>query len=70
MIRYNESDDPTESGVYACRVPSDHCPGLYTDIFLMWMDGKWGYLGSDQRYRGHVAGWVGPLQRRMKGVPG
>lgn len=65
LIAYNETDDPTENGVYACRVPRGNVPGLYEDEFLMWYDGQWGYLGSDQRYRGEVFGWIGPLQRRM-----
>jgi hypothetical protein len=64
MISYNTTDDPTERGVYACRVPHE-LPGLYKDEFLSWINGKWGYLGSDQNYRGEVIGWIGPLQRRM-----
>lgn len=26
------------------------------DIFLMWYDGQWTYLGSDQRFRGGTFG--------------
>lgn len=70
LITYNETDDPTENGVYACRVPRVNVPGLYEDEFLMWYDGRWGYLGSDQRYRGEVFGWIGPLQRRMSSNDG
>lgn len=29
--------------------------------FLMWFDGEWNYCMSDQRFRGHVYGWVGPI---------
>jgi hypothetical protein len=65
VVEYN-TDDPIRTGVYACRVPSDRLPGLHEDKFLMWMDGRWSYPGSDQNYRGDVDGWVGPLQRRMK----
>lgn len=65
MIRYTTGQDPAEQGVYACRVPMDRTPAMYTDVFLMWFEGRWSHLGSDQRYRGEVAGWIGPLQRRM-----
>lgn len=64
IIPYN-TGTPTEVGVYACRVLVHDIPGLFDDIFLIWVDGKWGYCGSDQKYRGSVAGWVGPLQRKM-----
>lgn len=62
MIEYNIDNDPTEIGVYACRVPD---MGFSKDIFLLWFDGRWSYVGSDQRYRGHVNGWIGPLQRKL-----
>lgn len=65
MITYITGQDPVERGVYACRVPHDHAPGLLADLFLMWFDGRWSHLGSDQRYRGEVLGWAGPLQRRL-----
>ena len=65
VILYN-GGDPVETGVYACRVPSDRMPGLHDDKFLMWFEGRWSYPGSDQNYRGDVDGWIGPLQRRMK----
>jgi len=65
LIQYNIEDDPIETGVYACRVPMDGCPTLLEDEFLMWHNGSWGYLSSDQKYRGPVIGWIGPLQRRM-----
>jgi hypothetical protein len=66
MIYYTTDVDPTETGVYACRVPHETMPDLFKeDIFLLWMKGRWSYPGSDQYYRGHVAGWIGPLQRRI-----
>ncbi len=67
MVKYNKGD-PTETGVYACRIPSIHAPdsGLLQDIFLMWYHEHWWNLGSDQGYRGEVLGWVGPLQRKME----
>jgi hypothetical protein len=62
MIHYTTGINPTSVGVYACRVQDGD---LLKDIFLMWFDGRWGYLGSDQRYRGEVAGWAGPLARKL-----
>ena len=67
LIQYNMVDDPTEVGVYACRIPMTECPELLEDKFLMWYDNKWCYLRSDAIYRGAVLGWIGPLQRRMTG---
>lgn len=69
MINYNTKDQPTEMGVYACRVESD-IQGWYDDEFLFWQSGRWGYISSDQRYRGKVLGWIGPLQRRMPAPEG
>ena len=60
--------DPTENGVYACRVDHPFMSGLMEDIFLMWYDGQWTYLGSDQRFRGEVW-WIGPLPRKISQCP-
>lgn len=65
VVPYVIGQDPTETGVYACRVPHGYAKGFHTDVFLMWMDGRWSHVGSDQNYRGDVTGWIGPLQRRM-----
>ena len=65
VIQYVIEGNPTEVGVYACRVPSQHGRFLLDDKFLMWFSGEWSYPGSDQKYRGDVIGWIGPLQRRM-----
>jgi hypothetical protein len=65
LVTYNTEGDPVESGVYACRIPDSICDGLLLDRFLLWYDGGWQYCGSDQRYRGLVKGWIGPLQRRL-----
>lgn len=65
IIEYNTNSNPTETGVYACRVPMDVNPDLLEDKFLMWIDGRWGYLRSDQYYRGVVLGWIGPLRRQL-----
>lgn len=65
MVEYTVGSDPMERGVYACRVPHTHNELLLEDKFLMWFDGRWSHLGSDQFYRGKVIGWIGPLQRRI-----
>jgi hypothetical protein len=64
LIEYNQHQEPEEVGVYACRIPGT-VPGLLEDLFLLWSQNQWWFYGSDQRYRGEVIGWVGPLQRRM-----
>lgn len=66
LVTYR-TGEPEYVGVYACRVPMDGQPGLHEDRFLMWFNGTWGHLGSDQAYRGTVVGWVGPLQRTRSG---
>jgi hypothetical protein len=64
-LAYTQGQDPTTTGVYACRVPHPVATNITEDKFLIWFDGRWRYLGSDQNYRGEVAGWVGPLPRRL-----
>lgn len=62
---------PKKVGVYACRAPLDNIHDsatLYEDHFLMWFEGEWYYLDSDQKFRGEVYGWVGPLPRVPKYV--
>lgn len=68
LVTYN-TGKPTERGVYAVRVPHDTIPDMLMDKFLIWFDGKWGYLGSDMNYRGKVLGWLGPLQRKLPQAP-
>lgn len=53
---------PPGPGVYACRVPSI-VTGWMEDIFLIYIKGEWGYLGSDCNYRGDIKYWLGPLDR-------
>lgn len=68
MIVEYQTGTPTETGVYACRVP-DEISGWHEDIFLMWHNNQWSYLRSDQYYRGPVPYFVGPLRRRMVPLP-
>jgi hypothetical protein len=39
----------------------ERAAGMLEDKFLMWFEGLWGFLGSDQNYRGKAVGWIGPL---------
>lgn len=63
LIQY-ERGTTTKTGVYACRVPAEF-QGFLKDVFLLWMDDYWSYLCSDQRYRGEILGFVGPLAREL-----
>lgn len=60
---YSGEFEPTTNGVYACRVDNLDMPGFQKDEFLMLHSGHWTYLGSDQRFRGELYGWVGPIPR-------
>lgn len=64
---YTGQFDPTQTGVYACRVDHPDIPGFHTDTFLILHKGRWHYLGSDQRFRGVVHGWFGPIPRTRRG---
>ncbi len=71
VMRYSTDASPSVHmvGVYAVRIECDVLPlPFLRDEFLMWMNGKWSYLGSDQPFRGHVYGWLGPLERLKAGT--
>lgn len=68
-VEYTTGANPTKTGVYACRTPHPIAPNLTEDKFLMWFDGRWAHLGSDQNYRGEVFGWIGPLPRKLPPAP-
>lgn len=53
--------NPTEPGMYVAYVDPDIPIPFAQKMFLMWIDGKWGYCCSSEYYRGNVYGWVGPL---------
>ncbi len=63
MIEYDYGD-PTQHGVYACRVPIGPQTNLLQDKFLLWYGGRWSHLGSDQYFRDTVVCWIGPLSRK------
>jgi len=60
------TSNPKISGVYACRIPNPDYVWLADDVFLQWYDHHWWYLSSDQKYRGEVLGWIGPLPRTKR----
>lgn len=62
----NTLQDPVKPGLYLAF--TDPLAGVRTkrSIFvyqsqLIWINGKWGYPGSDQNFRGKVYAWLGPL---------
>lgn len=61
MIGYTEGDTPAEAGKYVCWVNPDINIPYAKQIFLMWMDEKWWYTGSDAQYRDVVYGFAGPI---------
>lgn len=56
-----ETGNPPRNGMYVAYVNSEYINTYAEKIFLLNIDGKWGYPGSDQLYRGIVHGWIGPL---------
>lgn len=52
---------PIENGLYVAYVNPDIDLPFAEKKLLTYVDGDWGYLGSDQIYRGHVYGYIGPL---------
>lgn len=57
-----QTGTPVENGMYVAYVDPD-VPGIpfAGRRLLMFIDNRWGYLSSDQYYRGAVCGYVGPL---------
>lgn len=53
--------DPKESGVYVAYVEHQFLDKYPDKELLMWHDGYWSHRMSDQKYRGKVYGWIGPL---------
>lgn len=54
-------DEPGETGLYVAYVDSDMARVSAERKLLFWLNGKWGYPMSDQNFRGHVYGCIGPL---------
>lgn len=55
-----EEDSPTIAGIYVAYV-NGSLPMVANRVLLFWDGSKWLYPLSDQKYRDHVYGWVGPL---------
>lgn len=55
-----EDPFPAEHGSYVAYVDNDMVPRFAARIFLSF-DGEWSYPLSDQRFRGRVHAWLGPL---------
>ncbi len=55
------SGNPRNIGLYVAYVDPELDIPYAKKTLLLWIDGKWGYPGSDQNYRGTVHGWIGPL---------
>ena len=64
FIQY-KTGEPITVGIYACRVPHERLPGIYTDIFLIWDNSRWEYYGIVREYKNEVCGWIGPLARKI-----
>ena len=67
-----QTGTPSQTGVYACRIPIPHTR-FWDDRFMLWYNDEWSYYGSDQHYR-HIPGtpeirWIGPLQRKLELTP-
>lgn len=56
-----QQGDPSENGLYVAYVdPRLDIP--FADKKLMvYLDGEWSHMGSPEKYRGTVYGWIGPL---------
>lgn len=61
MIGYTEGDEPSENGKYLCWVNPDFDIPYTKHMLLMWMDGKWYYVGSDCEYRDVVYAYAGTI---------
>jgi len=60
-----QTGEPVEEGLYVTFV--DALIEKNTQrILLLYVQGLWGYPGSDQLYRGKIYGWIGPLPLKTK----
>jgi hypothetical protein len=58
MIR---EDKPLVDGLYLVYTDHDVVKRFAERRLMLWSSGKWCYLGSDQFFRGHVYGCIGPF---------
>lgn len=59
-ISGGENANPKEMGVYVAYINGPVMRYAERKL-LFWDNNGWLYLGSDQRYRDTVYGWIGPL---------
>lgn len=52
---------PLLNGNYVAYIDDDFTPHIAKRIFLLWYDNYWSYPTSDQKFRGHIYGWIGPI---------
>ncbi len=60
VVDFCHGDTPTYSGQYVAYVKSNS-PEILDKKILTYIDGIWSHPGSDQKFRGAVYGFVGPL---------
>lgn len=53
--------NPITVGAYVAYVNDDLVTRFAKRTLLFWDGQRWGYPMSDQRFRGHVYQWIGPL---------
>lgn len=56
-----KNGNPPENGMYVVYVDHRYVCAYPDKKLLMYVNGRWGYLNSDQNFRGKVHGWIGPL---------
>lgn len=59
-IEFAQDCNPPQKGLYVAYVDGDY-PIAANRMLLIWSGTDWEYQLSDQRYRGNVYAWVGPL---------
>lgn len=59
-IPCGQDRNPPQKGTYVAYVDGDF-PVAANRMLLIWTGTQWEYQLSDQRYRGTVYAWVGPL---------
>jgi hypothetical protein len=55
------TDKPPGNGMYVAYVDEGLGIPFAGKELLMYIDGRWGYRHSDQRFRGKIVGWFGPI---------
>ncbi len=52
---------PASDGLFVCYVDNPLLPEFTDRLILMRFKGEWTYPMSDQKYRGMIYGYLGPL---------